>query len=863
MTDGDSPFVLPGVATPPAPSAEHLFSLLSRPDRSIQQLWSHQADTLRLFHDARERPDVAIELPTGSGKTLIALLIAEWTRRSTNGRILYLCPDNALVRQVVEKAEGCGISAIAFTGPGREYPAADIAQFNAGRTIGVTSYWTIFNASPRLEPTHIFLDDAHAAGPAISSNWNVELDREEHPEAFHAIIQIFSDWIGADLRQVIGSNQWSDRVEMMPVPILHAESERLSEILEAHLRRGTPAHFSWIQTRDNLAACNLFISHGVLSIRPIVPPTHVAAAFSGAQQRVYLSATLGGDGDLERIVGRSPIHYIPSSLHGSVGRRFILFGDAGLNDAEEELFLRDVVLSAGRSIVLTTSERSAEAISARVFSAEAGRTILRNRDIRESYLRFTAADRTTLILANRYDGIDLPGEACRLLMLFGLPSAGDLQERYLWSQLGAHAALWGRITTRISQGLGRTARGFQDHTLALLYGADLLDFVTNADRIEGFNPVLAAELEFGREQIGAPLDQRLRAVAAFREQGEQWQQIDQYLTRIAQSGQPSPKAAPLSKAAADEVAFAHAMWDGQYPQAVKRARAIVDRLSEPVLAGYKAWWCLQLSAAAHLASQTDSTYSALSASSLREGYETGANGSIFSRASFALDHGSRQRSVARDADEELEGVATRLVEVLGKLGFTSPKFETTAGALLRDIRSTEPSTFEPALDELGRWLGFNTWRPNASGSPDGIWYLSDGDIIALEAKTDKRNGVLSFSELRQASGHEEWIRGNDPSIASTSKIAIAVVSPSTRYAAAAVEYARKISHYNLQQVADLADRAVGQMRLLRQKIANTQDHTRARRICIETLEVSGIAPRRVLEELSGSLIVDNLTADEA
>lgn len=860
MSNSDSPFVLPGPEAPAGSSAEELFGLLSRPDRTVQQLWSHQADTLRLFHEKRDHPDVAIELPTGSGKTLIALLIAEWTRRSTTGRILYLCPDNALVGQVVEKAHGYGISAVAFTGSWREYDPVDLAQFNGSQTIGVTSYWTIFNAAPRLAPTHLFLDDAHSAGPAISSNWNVEVARDDHPEAYHAIVQTFSDWIGSDLRQAIGTNQWSDRVEMVPVPILHRESERLSEILDAHLPQGAPAHFSWMQVRDNLAGCSLFISQSLLSIRPIVPPTHVAAAFRDARQRVYLSATLGGDGDLERTVGRSPIHYVPSSLQGSVGRRFILFGDAGLDDAGEGAFLQSVVRGSDRSIALTTSERSAEDIADRVLSAEAGRQVLRNRDIREGYSPFTEAERATLILANRYDGLDLPGGVCRLLMLFGLPSAGDLQERYLWNQLGAHSALWGRITTRISQGLGRTARGFQDYTLALLYGADLLDFVTNAERLDTFNPVLATELAAAREQVSAPLEQRLRAVAAFRDQDDSWQEMDQYLTRRAQSAQHSPRGTPLAEVASDEVAFAHAMWDSEYSRAAQNARDIVDRLDAPDLAGYKAWWCLQLSAASYFASLTDSAYTAMSLSSLEEGSQTKANGRIFAQARFAIEQRGGNRDPLHTNDEELEEISTRIIEHLTGLGFSGPKFEARAIALLQDIARTESSIAEPALEELGNWLGFNTWRPNASGSPDTIWYVSDNDIIAFEAKTEKTNDVLTFDDLRQAGGHEEWLRGNDPSVTDSSKIKIAIVSPCARYDGMGIEYARNISHYSLSEITELARSAVGQLRLLRQRIGNGHDHIRARAICIETLGASSLEPRRLLRGLGASLIADELSA---
>ena len=44
---------------------------------------AHQADLWRAYQDkALNAPDVALQLPTGSGKTLVGLILAEWRRRN-------------------------------------------------------------------------------------------------------------------------------------------------------------------------------------------------------------------------------------------------------------------------------------------------------------------------------------------------------------------------------------------------------------------------------------------------------------------------------------------------------------------------------------------------------------------------------------------------------------------------------------------------------------------------------------------------------------------------------------------------------------------------------------------------------------
>ena len=73
--------------------------------KKIEGPLARQADVWREYTDkALEKPDVAIRLPTGSGKTLVGIVLAEWRRRKFQDRVVYLCPTNQLVHQVVKQA---------------------------------------------------------------------------------------------------------------------------------------------------------------------------------------------------------------------------------------------------------------------------------------------------------------------------------------------------------------------------------------------------------------------------------------------------------------------------------------------------------------------------------------------------------------------------------------------------------------------------------------------------------------------------------------------------------------------------------------------------------------------------------------
>jgi superfamily II DNA or RNA helicase len=77
-------------ASPPTSVPDSPDKLLRElPRRKIPDVLPHQREIMRTYAaDAMNVPDVTLQLPTGSGKTLVALLIAEWLRSKNRERIV-------------------------------------------------------------------------------------------------------------------------------------------------------------------------------------------------------------------------------------------------------------------------------------------------------------------------------------------------------------------------------------------------------------------------------------------------------------------------------------------------------------------------------------------------------------------------------------------------------------------------------------------------------------------------------------------------------------------------------------------------------------------------------------------------------
>ena len=129
-------------------SPDRLF--LDLPLRKHASLFDHQGQVLRNYvSSALNEPDVALQLPTGSGKTLVGLLLAEWRRRKFKEKVVYLCPTRQLVNQVAEEAKlKYGLNIQPFTGKVKEYLPAAKTAYKDGNSVAVTTYNSLFNTNP-------------------------------------------------------------------------------------------------------------------------------------------------------------------------------------------------------------------------------------------------------------------------------------------------------------------------------------------------------------------------------------------------------------------------------------------------------------------------------------------------------------------------------------------------------------------------------------------------------------------------------------------------------------------------------------------------------------------------------------------
>jgi len=838
---------------------ETLFHNLRGRAPEIKHLWSHQADLLREYHkNCLNVRDVAIELPTGSGKTLVGLLIGEWRRQALGDRVAYLCPTRQLARQVGAQALDYGIQAHVLIGKQRDYPPKDFSAYQSSHAIAVTTYSAIFNVNPRINDAQtLILDDPHAGENFIVSMWSVEISRSTLSETYHALLDILKNELDSGFyADLVDDSEWDPRkaglIELIPSASVRRYRDAIRDLLDEHLEEETSPWYAWSVIKDRLVACNFFVSWDSILIRPIIPPTQTHLPFQQAKQRVYMSATLGAGGELERITGIKSITRLPLPAgwdkRGS-GRRLFLIPDLALPSEGMIKAVEDAVQTFNRSLILIPSQHDPES---RILVSAIKRSeidILQAPDIEDSIDPFLKKDRTALVLS-RYDGLDLPDEACRLLVIAGLPSGTNLQEKFLWSRIAAYSILRDRVITRFTQGVGRCTRSDNDYAVVFVVGRRLVDFLLKNDNRRLLNPELQAELEFGIENSKDKSSDDFKELwKAFLSREDEWERAEKAILDLRDRSlrHDDPISKRLSSVVADEVAYLYAMWRDDFEAALEHARKVADSLGGDETKAYRAWWYYLSAEAALLLYETtnDLSYQSTARDLLKRASRCCIGVSWFARLG---------RSVSSDLDTaEIDELTAKAVEKirdrLAELGAVGKRFEYYIGQVAENLGSTEHKAFHRGLKGLGEMLGFDVELPEGDGAPDCVWSIGSSVYIVHEAKTEHTLGhPIGVNDIRQAQSHENWIRVNQACEEST-KILCVIESPRTTVAHAAVAHAKSLYHVSPLELKTLFDETAAALRRVRAKLTDLSDEKVLEELLRE-FSTGGLVPVQVMERLS-------------
>ncbi|MFK4794338.1 DEAD/DEAH box helicase [Sphingobium sp. ZW T5_29] len=706
-----------------------------------------QTEVMNRWFENRDQPDNVIKLNVGSGKTLVGLLLLQSSINEGKGPALYVAPDKQLSQQVIKEAEALGIE---VTDDPRD------ADYLAGDKICVINVYKLFNGksvfgvgASKINIGTIVIDDAHACVSTITDQFRIVLANTH--AAYKKIFQILREDLKGYNTASFLDLEANDPRAYMEVPFWswHAHQDDILRALHEG-RADDDLQFTYPLLKELLPQCRCVIGGQHLEIEPYFPATDLIQSFRRAKRRIYMTATLADDSVISTHFGASPDKIakpvVPTSSQ-SMGERMILMPQE-LNPDLTVADLRALLVELATKVNVVVIVPSA--LAAESWEGDANQVLMGD-DVVEGIEKLRNGHVGLTVLINRYDGIDLPADACRVLVISELPEVNSYADLIDSEVLSGTAVNLRRQVERIEQGMGRGVRSNDDYCAVLLLGAKLTSRLRSPEGQQMLTSATKAQLDLSRKiakQLSTPSLDEIKAVIL------QCLDRDPSWIKVSKKALVSIKAddelrLDLSKLAL-RAAFDHARAN-QHKEALSIIDTAIDATEDEQV---KAWLLARKAAFQHAIDAEGAQKTLIVAHSMEPRVTKPLHGAVYKKLSAVTG----------------QQATTLIANHVGR--FLDPTdMKLFADGLCSDLQFC-PNTsekFEAAINELARFLGIIGQRPEKDykEGPDNLWALPNGTFLVIECKNGVTAGDgIAKKDAGQLGQSMEWFAARYP--ASTS-----------------------------------------------------------------------------------------------
>jgi replicative superfamily II helicase len=712
---------------------------------------AQEAILKKWYKSHRDQRDVIVKLHTGQGKTLIGLLMLQSKLNSGGGPAVYLCPNNYLINQTCAQAKQFGIS---FCTAENDLPA----EFLDGESVLVTSVQKMFNGMSKFgtgsqseEVSTLLMDDAHACIDAIRDAFLIRIPSSE--TAYREIRGLFSDTLkrqgAGTFADICGGNPNA----YLPVPYWSWFDSRdeVVHILSKYTDRKW-MKFAWPLVKDMLSECQSFLSGTSLEITPYIAPLQLFGSYGRAKHRIFMSATVTNDSFLVKGLGLSPETIRePLMFEGEKwsGEKMILIPSL----IDSDLDRGKMVVTFGK---LNEKRRSGCVVLAPSFSGtkdwEAAGAVVATKETIDSLVAelHRGERRKTVVIVNRYDGIDLPDDDCRILIFDQKPFSENLADRYADDCRAASEITAIHTARTIEQGLGRSVRGEKDYCVIIMTGTDLIKRVRTKESRKYLSDQTRTQIEIGLDIANMARDETAGGADALTvlrsliiqclRRDEGWKA---YYAEQMDAIMPTPAEGTVLDVFVKELDAERKFADGDIEGAVKVIQALIDEHTKDD--ADRGWYLQEMARYRYRQSKQMSNELQQHAHRKNHLVLKPADGMLVSKLAIISHrrveaiHGWLRRF------ENYQELSVALEDILNCLRF-----------------GVAADRFEGAFNQLAGVLGFAGERPDKEWGegPDNLWALRDGEYLLVECKNEVQatRPHINEDEAEQMNRSYAWFR---------------------------------------------------------------------------------------------------------
>lgn len=714
-----------------------LFAALPRAPK-YQYLRNVQAEVLEGWFQRRKEKDLVLKMNTGAGKTVVGLLLLKSSLNEGVGPSAYITPDKYLAEQVLDEGRQLGIE-VTDDVDARYLSGKAILVDNISRLINGRSIFGVQRSTPLKS---VLIDDAHSCLRIAEEKYTITLPAN-HP-AYRELLDLFRFPLEQQSRVTVLDVIEGDPTKLVAVPYWSWRDQQATVLRILHKYRSAPElEWSWPLVSQSLANCVCVIGGRSLSISARCLDIGRIRDFENASRRIYTTATLADDSALVthlRANAKSVEVPVTPKLASDIGDRMII-APQELNPeiADDELmtFVNWMSKSMNVVVIVPSIKRAA-------FWNPVAKQVLNAENLRAGVDAMRAGVVGVTVLVNKYDGVDLPGDACRALVIDGLPEIERPLDRWDGSTLENSDAMLTRHIQRIEQGMGRGIRSNDDFCVVFLMGARLVERAGLPQGQSKFTPATRAQLELSRrvaaQLVGKSMDEIYNeAVLPFLNRVPGWVTTSRAtVASITSEPQKLPARPSHIRAAYDEALLDH------YQQAATEMQSAVRAETDERVQG---WLKEQLADYTHAFNPAEAQQIQLAAQKLNRLVLKPLAGIVYPKLNPSDRSQAETLSVfLRAKYKDTNSMVIGYNSILSELRFHQDSFR----------------QFEAAIQDLGEHLGFRAHRPEiefGNGGPDDLWAVGGQQFVMIECKNEATATTISKDYVDKSAGRQHWFDG--------------------------------------------------------------------------------------------------------
>ena len=711
---------------------------MSLPNRKYDYPRDVQTEVWTQWMEKREEKDIIIKMNTGSGKTIVGLIILMSCIREDKKPAMYVVPNKFLMKQVIKEAESLGI-------PVTEN--SDDVGFITGEKILITNIYKLVNGKTvfgkrsngnNLKIGSILIDDVHACINDIESQYTIEIANGE--DTYTRIYKMFEEDIKQQYpNRVIDINNGIPGVNIL-VPYW-AWQEKSTEIYKIIIEdnENTDVQMKLPLFRDYFHLCNCVISTEKIEISPKSININEIEGFKRAERRIYMSATIVAIDSLISKCGikNYPKNVIKPQYSDDMGERFIIFPQIINKEiTDDEIKYKLKKMSEKHNVVVITPSdirrkywEDVADISVDKYNLE---EVVEN--LKNSHLGL-------IVMSNKYEGIDLPNKACEILVIDGIPNSKRKYDEVEQQIIGNSDKILNKKIQLIEQGMGRGVRSSGDYCAVVLMGQGLVSTLYAEGYMEKMSNITKNQIKLS-DQIAKQLANK---------------QIDEIFDSLEYCLQRDPDWIATSKSILSQIEYKDEVEESnientltecfelakheQYNECTKMLEELINRQEDNEIKGYLK---MQLAEYYNFIDRSASQEILKSAYNLNSKVTKPISGINFKKDTNKINKQVENiiNFIQRNK-EDFNNIIIKLNAILSNLVF---------------VEGTS-KLFEKAIKDVGEFIGIESERPEEETGigPDDLYWIGKEYAMIIECKNEvKKENNICKHDCNQLNGSYEW-----------------------------------------------------------------------------------------------------------